>query len=171
MCVIQFSKLQIDLQQTCRILLVFFRFLGLLFGVVVSAGADHSFLLLMRSSFSSVSIVGLLLVAVLPFLFAASAVFLSNRFLVFLIAFLKAFSFGYCVSGLAAVYGNGFWLGCFLLMFSDFASLPVVMWFWIQCIGSSRKHLGSQLFLSLMISSVFAFADYWIISPFAASIL
>ena len=165
------NKLQIFRQQTCKVLLCVCWMLGLVFGAVFSAGADSTFLLLMRRTEFSVSIVGLLLVAMLPFLFTAYAFFLSNRFLIIIFAFLKAFSFSYCLFGLSAVYGTGSWLAWILLMFSDLGTLPVLMWLWIHFLGSPERSIRTKFVCCLSVSALIVMADYWMISPFAASIL
>lgn len=168
---VHFLKLQNLRQRTCKVLLCFCWILGMVLGAVFSAGADSSFLLLMRRTNFSVSIVGLLLVAMLPFLFTAYAVFLSNRFLIIVFAFLKAFAFSYCLFGLSTVYEEGSWLAWILLMFSDLGTLPVLMWLWIRCFGSSERSLRTRFVCCLSVSALVVMADYWMISPFAASIL
>ena len=65
--------------------------IGLVSGILIFFAAGESFLSLMRSAFySPVSIVGLLCVTALPFLFSAIAVFLSQPWLMFPICFGKA---------------------------------------------------------------------------------
>lgn len=171
MRVMHYLKLQIFRQRTCKALLCFCWILGMVLGAVFSAGADSTFLLLMRRTDFSVSIVGLLLVAMLPFLFTAYAVFLSNRFLIIIFAFLKAFSFSYCLFGLSVVFGNGFWLAWIILMFSDLGTLPVLMWLWIHCLGPSERSLRTKFICCLSVSALVVMVDYWMISPFAACIL
>ena len=164
------AKLQTNPQRTCKVLLIIGWLSGLILGAIFSAGAGDSFLLMMRRVSFSVSIVSLFLVAVLPFLFAAYAVFLSNRFLIIMLAHLKGFSFGFCAFGLVTVYGTGFWLAGILWMFSDLGTLPLLMWFWIRCIDSRDSHLFRKLLWCLFCSALVVCGDFWIISPFAASI-
>lgn len=116
---------------------------------------------------SRVTIVGLAAVSFLPFLISAFAVSFRRFRLLPLIAFFKALLFSYVSLGIMAAYGDGGWLSCLLLMFTDVLSLPVLLLYWLR---QSRETTQSQdlLFLSLLV--LIGSMDYFIISPIAASL-
>ncbi len=141
---------------------------GLLVGGFLFRRADISFLHMMyRAMTSRVTIVGLAAVSFLPFLISAFAVSFRRFRLLPLIAFVKALLFSYVMLGIMAAYGNGSWLACLLLMFSDILSLPVLLLYWLR---QSREAEQSQdlLFLSLLI--FIGSMDNFIVSPIAASL-
>lgn len=165
------SDLQNFWQRSCKGFLVICWFLGLLVGIVIACGADDSYFLTMLSDEFTVSITGLLMVVVLPFLFTAVAVFLSNRFMLLTVVFLKAFSFGYIGFGIMSVYSSASWLVRFLLMFSDICSLPLLMWLWIRCTDQLDHFPKAELLVCLAVSLAFGILDVWIVSPFSAMLL
>ena len=55
--------------------------------------------------------------------------------------FFKAFSLGYCISGVCILYGSAGWLVRLLLLFSSTVSAPVLYWFWLRHISGAKKHL------------------------------
>ena len=100
---------------------------GLFFGALFSSECSNLFSFWMRTMDpSGVSIVWLFTALFLPFLFSAVAVYLHQSWLLFLLAFIKAFIFGLCLCGVASVCGSAGWIICVLLFFSESSLFPVL---------------------------------------------
>lgn len=151
--------------------LSFFFFLGHLLGVWVSGTARDFFVSQMRGAVDRpVSIVGLLLSAMLPFLLSAWAVYGRRPILLIPIAFCKAFSFSYVGSRCWIVWGSAGWLVTGLMMFTAVFSMPVLFWYW-------RRYVGGRTFEWFIFLLVFCcllaigIADHLWIVPFLSGII
>ncbi len=143
--------------------------LGLVSGSFFSVSAGNSFLLTMRAAASShVSIFGLLASILLPLLFSAFAVYISQPWLLVPIAFGKAFFFSYLALAVLSAFGSAGWLIRWLLMFSDSLSLPVLWWYWLRAVSGRRKFAdtAAAFLAALVIGSV----DFYMISPVLANL-
>ncbi len=159
-------------QRSCKTALCISWIFGLMFGIWLSAVAGDSFFLTMRGAdFSAVSIPGLLLVTALPFLITATAVFLSQPWLLICLVLLKAAAFGFCACGIIAAYGSASWLVSILLMFTDLCALPQLMWLWLRHGDMTKKALWGDLSLCLSMVMILGILDYSFVMPFAASLL
>ena len=146
-------------------------FLGHLLGIRVSGAASDFFISGMRLAASSqVSIIGLLISAVLPFLFSAFAVYLGRPVLLNPIAFCKAFLFSYVGYRWWITWNQAGWLVTGLVMFTSFLSLPVLFWYWLRYIDGRK--LEWHIFL-LVLGCLLAIgiADQRWIMPFLRSII
>lgn len=143
---------------------------GLILGCVIypSAEFDSSFLMCSAAD-SAVSIVGLLSVVLLPFLFSAVAVYISQPCLLLGIAFCKGLSFSLVSLGVMTAYGSAGWLMRSLLMFADILSLPMLVFFWIHYGISGRITLRGIL-VCLAVCVFICSIDSWIIAPFLAGL-
>ena len=158
-------------QRTCKYILVFSWIFGLLLGMHAAVQSGDSFSLMMRGFDLTVSISGLLLMVALPFLLSAFAVYFSQPLFLLLTVLGKAFVFGFSSCGLLTAYGDAFWLMQLLLMFSDFASLPFLMWFWFRCVESTlRSHVRTGLVLTAVMIALVV-VDICIVSPFVTVLL
>ena len=105
--------------------LAFFFLAGLTTGAYFHRTASPVFPSLMNSTAcAAVSIVGLVCVLVLPFLFSVFLVTLGLKQFLPLVAFVKAFCFSFVAVGVFDGYGLGGWLAFPMLMFSDLFCLP-----------------------------------------------
>lgn len=148
--------------------LAIFYVFGLLNGGYLFLRADESFVSMMyRAASCRVSIAGLAAVIFLPFLFSAFAVSLRRPWLLWLVVYGKALCFAYVALGILAAYGRGGWLALPLLMFSDVFTIPVLWVYWLRSSASEGSRLVPICWMWLMfIGSL----DYFIISPFVASL-
>lgn len=153
------------------LLLAFSWCLGLVLGLWSSAMAGESLVPLMQSAASArVTITGLLTAISLPFLLSALAVFLGRWWLFLPIAFGKAFLIAFTGYGVFVSFGSAGWLMRVLLMFSDCACAPLLLWLWIHGITAERRRVLSvagPALLALAIGSV----DFYVVSPFLAMLL
>ena len=118
----------------------------------------------------SVSIVWLFTSLLLPFLFSAAAVIFQLNWVVYLIAFCKAFLFGFCTCGIMLSYHHAGWLICLLLFFSEFSLFPCLFFFLRRCLSGKPVR-----WLAIATPSAYAFlivsVDRCVISPFLASLI
>ena len=147
-------------------------FSGLILGVFVSTTArDSLFSLMCTAEFGCVSIVGLLFVIFLPFLFSAFAVYICQSWLLIPIAFIKAFCYGFSYFGIAESFGAAGWLFQSLLMFSDTLLMPVLWWFWMRITSDKRNSLFVSTALTAIVTIVIGSFDYIIVSPFVTKLI
>lgn len=152
-------------------ILAFAFLIGLLLGSVFYFSAEIESVSWMRGAARSpVSIVGLLSVILLPFLFSAGAVFSSQFWLLIPIAFCKALSFVQVSLGISRAYGSAGWLMRFLVMFADSVFLPVLIFFWIRFGDGSRRMSYRTFFSFLAVAVCIGWFDSCVISPFLAGL-
>ena len=161
-----------DSRKVSAAVLAFALITGYGLGSFLAAGAAHSTVSLMRTAISSrVSIVCLLPVVFLPFLFAAFAVSIHQLWLFIPLAFSRAAAFGYLASLVLYSFGSSGWLVFTLFLFSDCISLPLLCWFWLRSISKD----GRNIYRDLLIVSGMLFGivslDCKVISPFLVSLL
>lgn len=139
---------------------------GLAAGSFSCSSAEFNSVSWMRGAADSpVSIVGLLGVICLPFIFSAAAVFMNQIWLLIPIAFCKALSFIQVSLGISKAYGSAGWLMRFLLMFADIVCLPVLVFFWVR-FGFCRKPMSCWTVLSFLgIAACIGCFDFCVISP------
>ena len=162
------------LQSTRRvsaIILAFALLSGFLIGGYCTGYADSLLLHLMRTAaFSRVSIVHLMPVLLLPFVFSAFAVYIGQRWLIFPIAFIKAFLLAYLTGAIRIFYpGSGVLLGV-LLFFADYLIMPVLCWFWFHCFRG-RKEFPQICWCMLLLVLAIGYVDSYVVSPFLVSLL
>lgn len=142
---------------------------GLISGVLTILLAGHPLFALMRGTdFFSVSIVGLLGSTSLPFLFSVFAVYIHKHWLLFPICFLKGLFFSFVSLLIWGSFDSAGWLVWRLLMFSDWASLPVLFLYWLRHISGKRSCSGYEVMLIASVYVLIASVDYCYISPFCA---
>lgn len=155
----------------CTAFLALSWFSGLVFGSFLAVSADNSFASLMRAaSERRVSIVGLLVVTLLPFLFSAFAVYLSQPRLLLPVAFCKAASVSQVALGIGASYGSAGWLMRFLLMFSDLCVVPLLFFYWLRYISGERRFGLSPVLLFLAAVMMIVSVDIRFVSPVLANL-
>lgn len=86
--------------------------------------------LMLSASKSTMSIVGWLMIHVLPLIISVIAIHFKASFLIIPIAIIKGFFFGYILSLVFLSFGYGGWLVCALLLFSDSVSIILLLWAW-----------------------------------------
>lgn len=145
---------------------------GLICGICAFSCAGNSAFSVMRGAFSgSVSIVGLLGVTVLPFLFSAFAVFISKPGLLLVASFGKAFLASYVSLAVMLAFGSAGWLIRWLLCFSSCAAAPLLYWYWLRYISGERKFSGFEVFLLISLLIFIGSLDYCVILPFLAGLI
>lgn len=140
-------------------------FSGLLFS---SSAGDSLFPAMLAAARSPVSVFGLLASILLPFLFTAFAVYISQPRLLVPIAFFKAFLFSYLGFGILTAFGSAGWLVRLLLTFSDLFTMPLLWWIWLNDTPETFIRRCAAAFL---VAAPVGIIDYCIISPFLAMLI
>ena len=138
---------------------------GFVLGIRMSHGAELSVSLMRSALYGTVSIVGLLAVLLLPFLFSALAVYFSKSQLLYGIAFLKAFLFAFIATAVSSVFGNAGWLARFLILFSDSLNLPLLWLYWLRHIPGKRAYQAADAMVLACCICLVGIADYILIMP------
>lgn len=118
-----------------------------------------------------VSITGLLSAFLLPLLFSAFAVYISQPWLLVPVAFGKAFSFSYLAFGVTLAFGSAGWLVRSLLMFSDCLTLPLLWWFWLCCIRASDRDALRSFLVTCTAALMIGCLDYGAVSPLLRNLI
>lgn len=124
------------------LILAFIWCFGLLCGIRAASYAGDSFVSMMRmAACRPVSIVNLLTVSVLPFLFSAVAVYLRSWHLLAAVCFFRALLFGFISCGVYLAFASAGWLVWLMIMFSDILCLVPLWWYWISGTGHSMHSI------------------------------
>ena len=152
------------------IFLAFCWIVGLAFGIELSFTAGDSFLYLMRGSYGSVSIVHLLLITLLPFLFSGMILYIPSPSLLYGLCLIKGLCFGFVSAGCLLAWGSAGWLVRLLLMFSDFLSLVPLWWCWLSCHPFRVQRNNASVVVSALIAACIVCLDYFCVSPIFAKV-
>ena len=166
------TRYSLESRKVSATVLAFALLAGYTLGSYLATGAAHSTFLLMRTAVSSrVSIVCLLPVILLPFLFTAFAVSIRQLWMLIPLAFCRAAAFGFLASVVLCSFGSSGWLVFTLLLFSDCISMPLLCLFLLRSIHKA----GRDTFRNFLIISSVLFGivslDCKFISPFLVSLL
>ena len=154
------------------ILLFIFWIIGLICGLYFVSFSDYQVLEPFRwSPYCVPSFWGIMLATILPVLVSAVAVFCSAPILIYIFSILKAFSFGTCLCGIIAVFGQSGWLIRFALLFSDNVMAVVSIWLWVRCLSLNRFVIAKELLVSAAIAVGLCFVDFFLISPYLAYLM
>lgn len=164
-----FSFLSENWHRYCIPLLNAFWVVGLLSGILVSLSFRELLVPMLRQAVcEDNSVSGFLVVSVLPFIFCAYSVSLSEHWLLPLIGGLKALSFGFCACGVALAFGQSGWLIRMLLLFSDCITVPLLYWFSLRHISGRTSRVLRDMVVVIVVLLVVGYADCMVVSPFLA---
>ena len=144
---------------------------GLIFGTIMAAAASDAYFLLMRiAPKSTVSIIGLAVTVLLPFLLTAFAVLSDRSLWLYPICFTKVFAFAFSGYGISAAYGSAAWLVRFLFQFSDILTIPILFWFTFRHHKGRRPGWKRDFGIGCVLELLVCCLDLWFISPFLMAI-
>lgn len=180
-----FYQEELRIMLTCRIadllhterkidlfFLAFFSCSGAVLGVTVAYTSESSFCSLMRTAASSpVSIVGLMLVTLFPFLITAIAFYLSKPYLLLVISFFESFTYALSMCSVYIAFLQAGWLVCMLLLFSDTMVIAVLHWYWIRNIHGFRDSTIRDLVSCIAVTLTVGLIDYIWVSPFLITLM
>ena len=144
--------------------------LGFLLGFCLCAKSNPIIFSLMRQAAARpMSIVGLLSIICIPYLLTALAVQYNKILTVVLLAFLKAFLFGFSFCCIRFSFEYLHWIIQPMLMFTDIVSTFFLLSIWVNTI-LGRANLRS-VFSGAVVSFFFGILDILLVSPFLGSLI
>lgn len=117
------------------------------------------------------SIIGLILIHILPLILSAVIIRYRTSFLLLPIVFIKALLRGFCLCLLLHAYCNCGWLLAFLVLFSQSGSAVVLLWFWVKHINYTGVWHSRGCFIAGFAIFVFVIFEYLIIQPFLIELM
>lgn len=164
-------KLMEASRRSCKSHLILFWLVGFGSGVFTAAGADNIVSLMRACCDAGVSIVGLLLVPLFPFLISAVAVYFSLPWLLCLTAFLKSFLSAFCACAVFLVFKGAGWLILPMLQFTDLMTLPVLYRFQSRHISGQRARVIQESIVSLLWFLAVSLTDLLWVTPLLKDII
>ena len=119
---------------------------------------------------SHVSIVGLTVSAVLPFLIAAFAAYAGQPVLLYILGFLRMFGFTFLGCCIQLAFGSAGWLLRLLFQFTDGCALALLCWFCLRRIDAPAGFPGRDLAVCGAACFAVSILDHFMISPFLAGL-
>lgn len=127
--------------------------------------SEYSVPLMRMAVESRVSIIGLVVVILVPCLLSAIAVHLSKNWIIYLLSSVKGICFGFCIQVLLQCYGSAAWLLYILVLFSDICMLTPLFLFWIRHAYGSKQMLYRDMLYYFICAAIICIIDYLLISP------
>ena len=157
-----------DLSFICNfraILLAFFWTVSLICGVCVAANDQSVVILMHLLPMCRVSIVGLMLTLVLPLVITILSGIYNKNYLLFMVAILRGFVFGYCLFGFSVLYSSSAWLMHILLCYSNCATSLVLLWLWFSQVTNMPQNSVKNYIPAIIITIFIGISDYYYVSP------
>ena len=154
-----------------RIALIVFFLLGLCSGSIYAcraASSADSFITLVAGE--RATLIGLLITALLPLIFAALFSYFSVPALLLPICLLKSFAFSFCSTCVLRTFGDSGWLVRLLLLFTDSVALLPLLWFCFRQVSGNRRMFRKDFMLSFLTALVVCILDFLFVSPFLATL-
>lgn len=154
------------------LLLAFIWFLGLTSGRYYAEHASATYLLLMRAAPQyRLSIIGLAVSVLLPFLISVGAVYFSQPIVLYILAYLYSLLFSFACCCLRIIFADAGWLIQFMLLFSHCMAIPFYCWFTLRYLnGKGTTFIRDSLIVVVAIFIAGTF-DLLVISPFLAALI
>ena len=109
-------------------------------------------------------------ILLLPIVISVLAVFAGQRWILYPLAFLKAFAFAYVGWSIVLTFGSAGWLIRLLVMFSDCASVPLLLWYWNRVLTSEGNAMVPATVSVVLTVLGIGLIDYEVISPFLVNL-
>lgn len=143
---------------------------GLLFGAYILCKTDY-ITLIDSLVFSRISIVGLCLSLIIPLLLSYILIRHQRLYFIFPVVFFKAITFFCCYGSLWIIYQNAGWLICWMVMFSDFFLVILLLFLWYRAATGKKHSYSFNILVYIVIPFTIVCIDYFYISPCAAKLL
>ena len=118
-----------------------------------------------------VTVIGLASVLFLPLIASVVAVHFNAHILIIPICFIKALTFGICLSGISVAFGGSGWLMRILMLFSDSCMIVLLLWFWCRHLTGKGNMLMWDAAVCAGAAFVIGLFDYFLVSPFLMELL
>ena len=151
-----------------RVLIAILWLCGLLFGAFVPFCCFQQSAALVCTVIAGdeLSLWGLFLARLLPVLLTIGAAYFSKPILITLVVFVKAFLFAFTSMSISCLAGSSAPLVCFLLLFSEVVTLPILWMMWNDFLLGNHHFLIRRGFCAVLIVSITSFVDYLYVEPF-----
>ncbi len=152
-----------------RFFLILFWLLGLLTGCQIAHTLSQETLVMMRSvGAARFSIAGLLLSLLVPYGISMLVAHIHKLYLLFPIAFMKAFLFSLCAAAFICSFGDAGWLLTRLFMFSESLGSAVLLWYWVQLTGKRVDSISKSANISFFAIFIVVLFDVFMVVPFTS---
>ena len=111
------------------------------------------------------------LVAILPLLLSAFAVFFNKSWLLLPLSLIKAVSFSFCSEGLNMIFDSSGWLIRSMLLFSDIFLMPLLCWFMFRLIKGGTDNWHKELGICLITALFVGLLNYCVVSSFLVTLM
>ena len=167
-----FRNFSISRVQFLSIILALFWLAGVSAGCFISRINPLIFDSMMRSACKSgVSIVWLTLMTLVPLFVVSAAVYFRLRFLIYPLCAIRAFCFSVCCTGVYITFGSAGWLVSGLLLFSSIMTIPVFIWYCLQCLKDSNNCIRWNFLICLAVMILTTLVNYFCVSPFLRALM
>ena len=139
-------------------------------GVLFSATCNHVYFTLMRmSAKQTVSIVGSLLAVLLPYFVSVLVITKLKHPAIYILCSMWIFHFAAAYFAITHAFGSAGWLIGLMLLFPDFALLPMLLVVSLRRItGTSHKR---DRLVGLIVTVIIGIINHCAVSPFLAKII
>lgn len=145
---------------------------GMSVGILMAFGAEpHISSWMCVLSDDNVSILGLLLVTLVPFLVSCIAIRFHLLPILFAVAFVKSFIYSYCRCLILQIFANAGWLFNFLVFFSDTLATFVLLFYWYYGLHNTKSIGWKALLMCVCVVVLFCIIDYCVIAPLLIEIM
>ena len=143
--------------------------LGSALGTVVACRISQEAASAVRNAVSQpVSISGVLVVDVLPFLICGLAIVFAELWLIPFIACAKAFGFAFNACAITVAFGSSGWLIRCLLLFSDMLLIPALCVFCLRYSKRNLVRMRREIHAWAVLVALVGCLDFCVVSPFLA---
>ena len=168
------KKQHIVSDRSCKrsiIMLIFCWVVGISIGLYISLDNSKLFVdLIEQAATGRALFIGCTMKMLMPlFISVVSILFFIPAF-IYAVCFTKAIGFACCFYAALVAFNSASWLVTPLLLFSDLFTTVVLLTVWFRfllCRGTRGKNLAVFIAISILICLI----DYFIISPFLASLM
>lgn len=171
----QYTVFRHDSNFRCKkfvVFLAFFWIFSFVAGVLFATYFHNIPLSLMRIVVvGHVSIVGLVVILLLPFVLSVVAMRLSMPWIIYMIAVLKGFCYGFSIYFLLISYFDSAWLVCSLVMFSVYCGQIPLFLFWTRYMNDTTDRWKRDALACLVLLTLIGCLDYFVISPFLITLM
>ena len=139
-------------------------------GILFASFAGTSYVALMRRAASlPVSIIGSVLIVLLPYIVSFCVVYYAKPRLGFILYGLRIFTFTATGWALQSAFGSSGWLGRLMFQFPDFCLIPLLILFLNSNISGQRSL--RKLAVCLGFVALVSILNYCTVSPFFANLI
>ena len=140
--------------------------IGLFLGCQMFQLSDSSFYVLIRSALMQpISLSGLVVSAIIPFVLSASAVYFHEPLMLALFFLIHSAGLSWIGAGILGCFGSAGWLFFWLMLFSQCTAGILELWCWLHS-RAGKRFCFVPIAISATLLLLAAVFEYYILSPF-----